>query len=81
MKIFKYILMAALTLPVVSCVHEEEDLFNESAAQRVNTAVENYSELLESSESGWVMNFYPSHDGDMGGIVYTVQLGWCCFYA
>lgn len=73
MKIFKYILMAALTLPVVSCVHEEEDLFNESAAQRVNTAVENYSELLESSESGWVMNFYPSHDGDMGGIVYTVQ--------
>lgn len=26
MKIFKYILMAALTLPVVSCVHEEEDL-------------------------------------------------------
>lgn len=73
MKIFKYILMAALTLPVVSCVHEEEDLFNESAAQRVNTAVENYSELLESSESGWVMNFYPSHDGAMGGIVYTVQ--------
>ncbi|MBQ7420056.1 MAG: DUF4302 domain-containing protein [Prevotella sp.] len=73
MKIFKYLLLAGVAMIVASCVKDEEDLFSESAAQRINTAVEDYTKLLESSEKGWVMNFYPAHDGEMGGVVYTAR--------
>lgn len=73
MKIFKYLLMACVACTITSCVQDEDDLFSESAAQRVNTAVEKYTKLLEGAENGWVMNFYPFHDGEMGGVVFTAD--------
>lgn len=72
MKKLKYIGMAVCMVFCASaCINEEEDLFNESAAQRMNKAVNTNSELLESSAEGWVMDFYPS-DGSMGGFTHTV---------
>lgn len=71
--IFKSILML-LTLAVgfASCTSEEADLFDKSAAQRLNQSVEKYQRLLESSQYGWVMEFFPS-DGSYGGYVYTAK--------
>lgn len=72
MKRLTYIFMLPiLALCVHSCVNEEDDLFDESAAQRMNKAVVAYGELLESSANGWVMDYYPS-DGSMGGYTYTI---------
>lgn len=71
--IFKSILiLLALTVGFASCTSEEADLFDKSAAQRLNQSVEKYQKLLESSQYGWVMEFFPS-DGSYGGYVYTAK--------
>ena len=56
---------------ICSCVNEEADLFASSAAQRLNQAVTEYTDLLENSENGWIMDYYPS-DGSLGGYTLTV---------
>ena len=56
---------------IYSCVNEEADLFDSSAAQRLNQAVTDYTNLLENSEDGWIMDYYPS-DGSLGGYTLTV---------
>lgn len=73
MKIFKYLFFALACCLATSCVEDEKDLFSDSAAQRINASVKSYTDLLESSENGWIMNFYPAHDGEMGGVVFTVN--------
>lgn len=70
-KIAYILLLSAVSLGFHSCVSEEEDLFDKSAAQRLNEVVAQYTDLLESSANGWVMDFYPS-DGAMGGYTHTV---------
>ena len=55
-----------------SCTYEEEDLFDQSAAQRLNASVKDYRELLTSSQYGWVMEYWPNN-GTMGGYVFTAK--------
>jgi hypothetical protein len=45
-----------------SCLFEEENIFDESAAQRVNTAMEEDFNLLTSASNGWVLNYFPTSD-------------------
>lgn len=71
-KIYNIILVFTIGLFLVSCSNEEDDLFSESAAQRLNNSVDKYQKLLESSPKGWVMEFFPS-DGSYGGWVYTAK--------
>ena len=72
-KVYSFIIMALmLCVGFASCSHEEDDLFGESAAQRLNKSVDKYQKLLTSSENGWVMEFLPS-DGSYGGYVYTAK--------
>lgn len=53
-KIYSFIIMALmLCVGFASCSHEEDDLFGESAAQRLNKSVDKYQKLLTSSENGW----------------------------
>lgn len=74
-KIYSFIIMALmLCVGFSSCSHEEDDLFGESAAQRLNKSVDKYQNLLTSSENGWVMEFLPS-DGSYGGYLYTAKFG------
>jgi hypothetical protein len=73
MKKIYYLFMSAMIATVfVSCSIEEDDLFDKSAAARLNESVEKYQKLLESSSNGWVMEFLPS-DGQYGGYVYTAK--------
>lgn len=55
-----------------ACAHEEDDLFPESAAQRINHSVSYYQSLLKSSDNGWVLD-YLYYDGKSGGVLYTVK--------
>lgn len=74
-KIYYFIVMAlVLAVGFSSCSHEEDDLFGESAAQRLNKSVDKYQNLLTSNENGWVMEFLPS-DGSYGGYIYTAKFG------
>ena len=39
-----------------SCVSEEEDLFDKSAAERMNEALTKYKAILQDDPQGWVMS-------------------------
>lgn len=52
----------------VSCNQEEDDLFDKQAAQRMNETVELVTSTLEDAEYGWMVEFYPNHSGQMGGV-------------
>lgn len=69
-----FILLLGVTslLSLQSCVKDETDLFELSAAERLNKAVSDYHSLLTSSTNGWRMEFFPSN-GDMGGYVFTAR--------
>lgn len=44
-----------------SCAGEEDDIFDSSAAVRMEQAAEQYTQLLQSSPGGWVMQYYPTN--------------------
>ena len=58
-KIFYFSLLAASALTFSSCTHEEDDIFDKSAAEILNEVSELYSERLTSSEGGWAIEYYP----------------------
>lgn len=73
MKKIYYILFLSLTgFCFNSCVSEEEDLFEKSAAERMNEALSEYKAILQDDPQGWVMEFYPG-DLSMGGYTYTAK--------
>ena len=53
------ILAAALTLN--SCVKEEDDIFDKTAAERLNEASGLYASRLMASPNGWAMQLYPTN--------------------
>lgn len=55
---------------LTSCTPEAEDVFGESAANRVADRQAEYYAILESQEQGWALDFYPS-DFSLGGVAYT----------
>jgi hypothetical protein len=63
MKKYIYMSMMAAALLTTGCAGEEDDLFEASAAERLNEASGKYSALLESSAGGWVIQYYPTNDG------------------
>jgi hypothetical protein len=74
MKKLNYILLAGIALFATACTNDEDDLFDKSAAQRMNELVLSNTELLESSENGWVFNYYIGHDDiSYGGLVHTIR--------
>lgn len=57
-KTIALLLGLAFLLPLNSCFKEEEDLFPESPAQRLNKLSKEYKELLCGAENGWVMQYF-----------------------
>ena len=69
----KIILGAALafvSMSLTSCLHDNEDLFDKPAAERMEEAVKADKELLESASNGWQMHFYTGEQYTGGG--YTM---------
>jgi len=57
-----YLLLAGL-LSLLSCLSNEKDLFPESAAWRLNNAIDNARQVLinPSNQNGWVMEYFPTN--------------------
>lgn len=49
---------------MTGCAGEEKDLFDQSAAERLNAASELYSKRLEAQPNGWAMQLYPTTDNE-----------------
>lgn len=55
-----YIILLALTMVFAACSRDEESLFDKSAAQRVEEALTNATDILTSAENGWEMLYFPN---------------------
>lgn len=72
-KIYSVCFLFAL-LTFVSCSPEEDDLFNKSAAERIDAAIKEDLAVLRGAKNGWVMEYYPSQSKMFGG--YTILVGF-----
>lgn len=62
----KIALAATLALPVmVACSNEEDNLFDQSSADRLNSAVKEYAQLLQAAPNGWAMQYF-TNDNEPG---------------
>ena len=60
-KIFQLSLLMVSTLALTtSCYFEEDNIFSQSAAERLNAASDKYTGILQGSEGGWVIEYYPT---------------------
>lgn len=60
-KILSMLLCAGLAMTAVSCVNEEDDIFDSSAAHRAHQAAIESAQALYDSPNGWVMEYYPTN--------------------
>lgn len=66
-KIYSLIGILALLLLGACSLHEEDDIFGDSSANRISEALKNYKEVLVSADNGWLMQYYPAVDQIFGG--------------
>lgn len=66
---------AAMAAMPVSCVYEIEDVFEQSASQRISAKVSECADLLTSAEHGWLIQYYPGTDRAYGGSTYAARFG------
>ena len=72
-KVFLYIMFAAVGLGLQSCLHDDNEVFSQSAAERIDAVVNETSALLESAEYGWAFNYYMGQEYAYGSFVMTAQ--------
>ena len=53
-----------MLMVIASCTHEEDDIFSESAAERLNAASALYSARLMAQPNGWAMQLYPTDEDE-----------------
>ena len=71
-KVYLLFMSIVLTLSLQSCLHDDKTTFDLPAAERIEKKVADYKALLESSEDGWVMQYYTGKNYSYGG--YTLLL-------
>lgn len=69
MKRSSIILLLFLAVPALltSCLFDEEDLFDQSASERIEAAKQEAKTILESAENGWHVRYFPSPTLEFGG--------------
>lgn len=72
-KIFSMTFILAAALLIAACQGEEADLFDKSAAERLNDVAADYTAILSEPESGWIMEYYPTNsNSDPTGLGYLM---------
>lgn len=74
MKIFKYIqycLLLSVVFSFSSCLFEDDDIFSESAAQRLNEVKKNAKETLAAAPNGWIMEYFAQSTS--GGYTFLMK--------
>jgi hypothetical protein len=62
MRKLRYIALLLICLATVGCVNTENDIFGESAAERLNRSLVEDAALLQSASNGWVMEYFATAD-------------------
>ena len=53
-------MVCALVVAFSSCKNEVDDVFDQTATQRIDAALASYNDVLKSAPNGWIMYFYGS---------------------
>ena len=70
MKKSNIIILISALLAFTSCLFEQKEVFDKTPAERMEGYLNEYQELLESSENGWILEYYPDSYLSYGGYVY-----------
>lgn len=62
---------ALLAVLLSSCEQDVDEVFGNTASERIQSEVRELQALLLSQEHGWVMEFYPQAKQAYGGFIYT----------
>lgn len=66
-KIFSTLAIAIMALSMQSCLHDDTELFDQSAAERIQSAVNDTKTLLQSASNGWMLTYYTGEEYSGGG--------------
>jgi len=72
-KIYLIIAGALLGMSLQSCILEDKPLFDKSPAERMEEYLSEFSTLLESSEDGWLLEYYAEAEQSYGGYAYILK--------
>ena len=56
-----------------SCLHDDKEFFDESAANRIESTIENTQKILESSENGWQLHYFTGKGMTGGGYTFLMK--------
>lgn len=65
--------IAVMSVTFQSCLKDQEDVFEDSAAARLTQTLQAAQKVLVGAEYGWRMYYYPDPDQSYGGYVYTIK--------
>ncbi|WP_237277534.1 DUF4302 domain-containing protein [Tenacibaculum ovolyticum] len=72
--ITKMLALLALSLFTIACSETNfESKFNDSSDERLKTSIDDYSNLLSSSDKGWLLEYYPESNQVYGGFNYAIK--------
>lgn len=73
--LFVYIIILTAAFTMQSCLHDNDDVFDKTAAERIDDAVANAKATLTSAGNGWKFEYYLGSDYIYGGYNMLVQFG------
>ena len=71
-KLFMSICVLAAALSLQSCLHDDNEVFDTPAAQRIQQTVAEHKQLLESASNGWELHYYAGVE--YSGAGYTMLI-------
>ena len=71
-KVFIYIMFAVVGLTLQSCLHDNDEVFELSAAERIDAVLNETESLLEGAQYGWALHYYLGEEYAYGGITYAI---------
>lgn len=69
------IFLCVLSSLLISCVQDVDDIFDKSAAERIEGAMREYEQVLKSNTNGWVVEYYPESGRAYGGFNLFFKFG------
>jgi hypothetical protein len=72
-KIFNLLLVCLAVTMYSSCSPKEDDIFEDSSANRMTEALKNDKDILTSAANGWIVQYYPSSTQAYGGYNLLVK--------
>lgn len=74
-KVLPYLVLMLPALLFQSCLKDQDDVFDESSAARMENYLNEAQRVLMSSEEGWALDYYPEKNRVYGGFTYTLKFG------